>query len=149
VPYAAARDGLFFARFGRLSPNARVPSDSLILHGVFAALLSVSGTFDQLTNLATLAFVLFWGLSGVALMMLRRTQPDAPRPFRTPLYPYVPLAFVLVMAAILVSAFIENPAESAATFGLLAIGLVLYPLFKSGAPKRSQYAGSPSREASD
>jgi APA family basic amino acid/polyamine antiporter len=137
VPYAAAQDGLFFPRFGRLSPNARVPSDSLILHGVFAAVLSVSGTFDQLTNLATLAFVLFWGLSGVALMVLRRTQPDAPRPFRTPLYPYVPLAFVLVMTGILVSAFIENPAESAATFALLGVGLVLYPFFsRSGAPKR-------------
>jgi APA family basic amino acid/polyamine antiporter len=87
--------------------------------------------------------VLFWGLSGVALMVLRRTQPDAPRPFRTPLYPYVPLAFVLVMAGILVSAFIENPAESAATFGLLAIGLVLYPLFSSGASKRKVVIAPP------
>jgi APA family basic amino acid/polyamine antiporter len=100
------------------------------LHGVLAVILGLSGTFDQLTNLATLAFVLFWMLSGVALFVLRRKWPNAPRPFRAPLYPLAPLAFVLVMAGILVSAVIENPAESGATFVLLALGLPLYPLFR-------------------
>jgi APA family basic amino acid/polyamine antiporter len=131
VPYAAARDGLFFERFGRLSAGASVPAMSVLLHGVLALILALSGTFDQLTNLATLAFVLFWMLSGVALFVLRRKWPDAPRPFRAPLYPFVPLAFVLIMAGILVSAVIENPAESGATFVLLALGLPLYPLFRS------------------
>jgi len=130
VPYAAARDGLFFERFGRLSAGANVPAMSVLLHGVLAVILGLSGTFDQLTNLATLAFVLFWMLSGVALLVLRRKWPEAPRPFRTPLFPFVPLAFVLVMAGILVSAMIENPAESGATFVLLALGLPLYPLFR-------------------
>ena len=130
VPYAAARDGLFFERFGRLSPGASVPADSVLLHGVLAAVLAISGTFDQLTNLATLAFVLFWALSGVALFVLRTKMADAPRPFRVPLYPVVPLAFVLIMAGILVSAFIENPAETAATFALIALGLPLYPYFR-------------------
>jgi APA family basic amino acid/polyamine antiporter len=133
VPYAAARDGLFFQRFARLSPGASVPSASIVLHGVLAAVLVVSGTFDQLTNLSTLIFVLFWALSGVALFVLRRTMTDAARPFRTPLYPLVPLAFVLVMTGILVSAFIETPAESSATLVLLAVGLLLYPLFRGRA----------------
>jgi APA family basic amino acid/polyamine antiporter len=141
VPYAAARDGLFFERFGRLSPGANVPAVSVLLHGVLAVLLALSGTFDQLTNLATLAFVLFWMLSGVALFVLRRKWPDAPRPFRAPLYPFVPLAFVLVMAGILASAVIENPAESGATFLLLALGLPLYPLFR----RRALPASEPAR----
>jgi basic amino acid/polyamine antiporter, APA family len=130
VPYAAARDGLFFRHFARLSPGASVPATSVILHGVIATVLGLSGGFDQLTNLATMAFVLFWGLSGVALLALRRKMPDAPRPFRTPGYPFVPLTFAVVMAGILISAFVETPAEAAATFGLLAIGLPLYPLFR-------------------
>jgi basic amino acid/polyamine antiporter, APA family len=130
VPYAAACDGLFFRRFANLSPGASVPASSVALHGIFAAVLAVSGTFDQLTNLATLAFVLFWGLSGVALMVLRRKMRDAVRPFRTPGYPFVPLAFVLVMAGILVSTLIENPAEAAATLVMVAAGLLLYPLFR-------------------
>ena len=130
VPYAAAVDGLFFRRFAHLSPGASVPAASVALHGIFASVLAISGTFDQLTNLATLAFVLFWGLSGVALIVLRRKMADAPRPFRVPGYPFVPLAFALVMAGILVSAFIENPAESLATFALVAVGLLIYPIFR-------------------
>lgn len=129
VPYAAARDGLFFERFGRLNPGASVPAESVLWHGMLGVIFAISGTFDQLTNLATLAFVLFWALSGVALFVLRRRMPDAPRPFRVPFYPLVPLLFVLIMAGIGVSTLIESPAEAAATFALLALGLPLYPLF--------------------
>lgn len=130
VPYAAARDGLFFEVFGRLSPGASVPAVSVAAHGLFAALLTTSGTFDQLTNLATLNFVLFWALSGIALMVLRRKMADAPRPYRTPLYPWVPLLFVLIMAGVLVSTAVESPAEAGAALALLlGIGLPLYPFF--------------------
>lgn len=139
VPYAAARDGLFFERFGRLSPGASVPSASIILHGGLATVLAISGTFDQLTNLATLAFVLFWAMSGAALFILRRKLAAAPRPFRCPGYPFVPLAFVLIMSGIIVSTIIENPVEAAATFVLLALGLPLYPFFR----RRARMAGEP------
>lgn len=130
VPYAAARDGLFFERFAQLSPGASVPAASVVMHGVLALLFAISGTFDQLTNLATLIYVLFWALSGVALIVLRRRLADAPRPFRVPAYPLVPLAFVLVMAAILVSTVVESPAEAGATLALLALVLPLYPVFR-------------------
>lgn len=130
VPYAAARDGLFFKGFAKLNPGASVPANSVILHGLLAILFAVSGTFDQLTNLATLIFVLFWGLSGIALMVLRRRMADAPRPYRVPLYPLVPLAFALVMAGILVSTVIESPAEAGSTLVLLALSLPLYPYFR-------------------
>lgn len=140
VPYAAARDGLFFERFGRLNAGASVPAESVVMHGVLGVLLAISGTFDQLTNLATLAFVLFWTLTGVSLFVLRRKLKDAPRPFRVPLYPLVPLAFVLIMAGILVSTFIESPAEAGATFVLLALGLPLYPLFRRRAAAARQVA---------
>jgi APA family basic amino acid/polyamine antiporter len=110
-----------------------VPSASIVWHGALAVLLAVSGTFDQLTNLATLNFVLFWALSGVALMVLRRKMPDAPRPYRAPLYPLVPLAFVLIMAGVLVSTIVESPGEAAAAIGLLALGLPLYPFFRRSA----------------
>jgi APA family basic amino acid/polyamine antiporter len=130
VPYAAALDGLFFQRFARLSRGANVPAASVAMHGVLAALFAASGTFDQLTNLATLIFVLFWALSGIALLVLRRKLADAPRPFRVPAFPLVPLAFVLIMAGVLVSTIIESPAEAGAAFALLALGLPLYPLFR-------------------
>lgn len=140
VPYAAARDGLFFERFARLSPGASVPAVSIVLHGVLAVLLAISGTFDQLTNLATLIFVLFWALSGVALFVLRNKLPDAPRPFRVPAYPLVPVAYVLIMTGILVSTFIESPVEAGVAFALLALGLPLYPFFRRRAQAASQVA---------
>jgi basic amino acid/polyamine antiporter, APA family len=130
VPYAAACDGLFFRRFANLSPGASVPAASIVWHGALAVLLAVSGTFDQLTNLATLNFVLFWALSGLALIVLRRSMPDAPRPYRAPLYPWVPLAFVAIMLGVLVSTIVESPTEAVAAIGLLALGLPLYPFFR-------------------
>ena len=130
VPYAAARDGLFFRSFGRLSPGASVPANSVLLHGVLAVAFVLTGTFDQLTNLATLIFVMFWGLSGLALMVLRRKMAGAVRPYRVPFYPLVPLAFVLVMAGIAVSTVVESPAEAGATLVLAALSLPLYPYFR-------------------
>ncbi len=107
-----------------------MPANSVLLHGVLAVAFAVSGTFDQLTNLATLIFVFFWALSGISLMVLRRKMADSPRPYRVPLYPLVPLAFTLVMTGIFVSTVIESPAEAGATVVLAALALPLYPYFR-------------------
>ncbi len=129
VPFAAARDGLFFSAFGRLSPHSRVPVTSIALVSVWAALLAASGTFDQLTNMAVLSYAIFWAPVVLAVIVLRRKLPDAPRPYRVPGYPFVPLAFVLVMCWIVCNAFLTNPIESLATLALILLGLPLYPLF--------------------
>lgn len=129
VPFAAARDGLFFARFGRLSPHSRVPVTSIVLISIWAALLAASGTFDQLTNMAVLSYAIFWAPVVLSVIVLRRKLPDAPRAYRVPGYPYVPLLFVLVMCWIVVNAFITSPVESTATLALILLGLPVYPLF--------------------
>jgi basic amino acid/polyamine antiporter, APA family len=130
VPYAAARDGLFFAPFGRLNPKSRVPVFSLVLLAVWGALLAASGTFDQLTNMAVMSYALFWIPVSLAVLVLRRKLPAAPRSFRVPGYPLVPLVFALVMVWIVVSALMTATAESVATLVLVALGLPLYPLFR-------------------
>ncbi|HEV2286508.1 MAG TPA: amino acid permease [Steroidobacteraceae bacterium] len=130
VPYAAARDGLFFAPFGRLNPRSRVPVTSLVLLAVWGALLAASGTFDQLTNMAVMSYALFWIPVSLAVLVLRRKLPDAPRSFRVPGYPLVPLVFALVMVWIVASALLTATAESVATLVLVALGLPLYPLFR-------------------
>jgi len=135
VPYAAARDGLFFKSFGRLSPHSRVPLTSIVLVSIWAALLAATGTFDQLTNMAVLSFAIFWAPAVLSVIVLRRKLPNAPRPYRVPGYPFVPLVFVLVMCWIIVNAFITNPIESMATLVLILLGLPFYPLFRRhGAP---------------
>jgi basic amino acid/polyamine antiporter, APA family len=132
VPYAAARDRLFFAPFGRLSAGSRVPRTALALLGVWGTLLAVSGTFDQLTNMAVMSYALFWIPVSLAVIVLRRKLPLEPRPFRVPGYPLVPLLFALVMVWIVISALLTAPQESIATLVLIALGLPLYPLFRRG-----------------
>lgn len=130
VSFASARDGLFFAPFARLSPRTRVPVVSLVLLCIWAALLAASGTFDQLTNMAVMSYALFWIPVVLAVIVLRRRLPDAPRPYRMPGCPLVPLLFVLVMVWIVISALITTPRESIATVVLILLGLPLYPLFR-------------------
>ena len=137
VPYAAARDGLFFAPFGRLSPRSRVPLTSLVLLGVWGALLALTGTFDQLTNMAVMSYATFWIPVSLAVIVLRRKLPNEPRPFRVPGYPLVPLVFALVMVWIVASALITAPKESIATLVLIALGLPLYPLFRRRRAERA------------
>jgi len=129
VPFAAARDGLFFERFGRLNPRSRVPVFSIAVVGGWAALLAASGTFDQLTNMAVMSYAIFWAPVVLAVIVLRRKLPDAPRPYRAWGYPFVPLIFVLVMVWIVVNELVTRPAESVATIVLILLGLPIYPLF--------------------
>ena len=130
VPYAAARDGLFFERFARLAPVSRVPVTSLVLLALWGALLAVTGTFDQLTNMAVMSYALFWIPVALAVIVLRHKLPHAARAYRVPGYPVVPLLFALVMVWIVVSALLTAPRESIATILLILLGLPLYPLFR-------------------
>jgi APA family basic amino acid/polyamine antiporter len=143
VPYAAARDGLFFEGFGRLNNRTRVPVISIVLVSIWAALLAASGTFDQLTNMAVLSYAIFWIPVVLAVIVLRRKMPDLPRPYRVWGYPFVPLLFVVVMAWIVVNALITRPAESAATVILILLGLPAYPLFRRRQRLPPLVAGGP------
>jgi APA family basic amino acid/polyamine antiporter len=163
VSYAAARDGLFFRGFGRLSPNTRVPLISLVLTCLWAAVLALSGTFEELTNMAVVSYALFWIPVVLAVIVLRRRWPHSPRPFRVPGYPVVPVLVVIIMVWIVISAFLTKPGESIATLALILLGLPLYPFFRrrglpvltpgsasssqsvSGAPRRSQNPSPASR----
>jgi APA family basic amino acid/polyamine antiporter len=147
VPYAAARDGLFFAPFGRLSPRSRVPLTSLVLLGVWGALLALTGTFDQLTNMAVMSYATFWIPVSLAVIVLRRKLPNEPRPFRVPGYPLVPLVFALVMVWIVASALITAPRESIATLVLIALGLPLYPLFRRRRGEQAPLTATPAPRA--
>lgn len=131
VPYAAARDGLFFSRFGRLHPRSRVPAMSVVLVSLWAVLLALSGTFDQLTNMSVLSYAVFWIPVALAVIVLRRRNPQAIRHYRTAGYPWVPLLFAGVMLWIVVNAFVTSPIQSFATLALILLGLAFYPIFRA------------------
>ena len=147
VSYASARDGLFFAPFGRLSARSRVPLFSLVLLCAWSALLAASGSFDQLTNMAVMSYALFWIPVVAAVMVLRRRLPQAPRAYRLPGYPLVPLLFVLVMVWIVISALITTPRESLATIVLILLGLALWPLFRGRATPLRTVSPTPAPRA--
>jgi APA family basic amino acid/polyamine antiporter len=121
-----AQDGLFFRSLSRIHPRYRTPAACLIAQGAWAAALTFTGTYEQLYTYVVFALFLFHALTGAAVIVLRRTRPDAPRPYRTWGYPAVPLLFVLAAAALLVNTLVEKPLESLLGLILVALGIPAY-----------------------
>lgn len=129
VPYAMARDGLFFQGLARLSPRTHVPIRSLIVLGVWSGVLALSGSYDTLTDSAIFALTLFYAFVAGSVFIFRRRMPDAPRPYRTWGYPVVPLLFLVVIAFLIGMTIWSTPKQSAIGLGLIAIGLPVYLLW--------------------
>jgi basic amino acid/polyamine antiporter, APA family len=129
VPYAMARDGLFFQGLGRLSPKTRVPVGALLVQGVWACLLALSGSFDTLTNFVIFGSWIFYGLVTASIFLFRRRQPHAERPYKAWGYPVVPFLFLLVTGFLLLNTLRTNPVEALIGLGLIALGLPVYYFF--------------------
>lgn len=128
VYYAMARDGLFLSAAARVHPRTHTPAFSIAAQGVWSAILVLSGTFERLVTYTGFAVVLFAGIAVAALFVLRRREPDAPRPFRALGYPVGPALFVLASAAMVVNAIWREPWPSLAGLAILGAGIPLYYL---------------------
>ncbi len=126
VYFAMARDGLFFRKAVEIHKQYGTPHNSIIAQSAWSILLVVSGSFGQLITYTGFSVVLFSGIAGVALFVLRRRHPDEPRPFRAWGYPVMPGLFVLASAAIVLNAVWKEPGPTAAGLGIIAAGLPLY-----------------------
>jgi basic amino acid/polyamine antiporter, APA family len=126
VPYAMARDGIFFKIADGIHPKYRTPARALIFQGVLASLMALTGTFEELTNLFIFATWIFYGLAVVALFRLRQTEPDLPRPYRCWGYPWVPGIFVAGALALTLNIWLERPGRSSIGFLLILAGLPFY-----------------------
>jgi len=129
VPFALARAGLLPAPLARISANG-VPAVAILLIGVWSIVLSVSGTFDILTDMYIFVLWIFFGLCGAAVIVLRYRWPDAERPYRVWGYPYVPVLFLMVTVYLLVNTLIATPSRALAGIGLIVIGLPFYEYFR-------------------
>lgn len=136
VPYAMARDRLFFPKMADLSERSRVPVWALGVQAVWSSVLAVSGTFDQLTDSLLFASWIFYGLVTSSVFVLRRKMPEASRPYRTLGYPVVPAIFVLVSAWLVVNTLIEKRIESVTGLVLILAGLPLFFWFRSRSRSR-------------
>jgi APA family basic amino acid/polyamine antiporter len=130
VPFAMARDGMFFRPAGQLTKGSRVPAISIMMQAVWASVLAISGTFDQLTDYVIFASWIFYGLTTSSVFVLRRKMPLAERPYKTLGYPVVPLVFVLVAIWLIYNTLQTSPVESAAGLVLIGLGLPLYFFYR-------------------
>jgi APA family basic amino acid/polyamine antiporter len=138
VPYAMARDGIFFKIADGIHPKYRTPGRALIFQGVLASLMALTGTFEELTNLFIFATWIFYGLAVVALFRLRRSEPELPRPYRCWGYPWVPGVFVAGALALTVNIWIDRPGRSSIGFLLIMAGLPFYKWWSSRNPQNAQ-----------
>lgn len=126
VPFAMAKDGLFFPAMARLSAGTRVPIIALVVQAIWSCVLALSGTYDQLTDCLLFASWIFYGLVTSAVFVLRRKMPETPRPYKTFGYPIVPIVFVLVAIWLIFNTLFTKPIESVFGLALIVIGLPLY-----------------------
>ena len=133
-PYAMARDGLFFKSLSHVSPRTRVPVRALVAQGVWAGVLTLSGSYDTLTDYAIFALWIFYGLATASVFVFRRRMPNAERPYRTWGYPVVPAVFLVVTAWLLVNTIMTAPVQSLIGLGLILLGLPVYVYWSRGNP---------------
>ncbi len=126
VPFAMARDGLFFRKLANVAPGIRVPRNALIAQGVWAGILALSGSYDVLTDYVIFASWLLYGLTAASVFVFRRRFPDVQRPYRTWGYPVVPAVFLLVTAALLLNTLRTGRDQALAGLVLMAFGLPFY-----------------------
>jgi basic amino acid/polyamine antiporter, APA family len=119
IPYAMARDGVFFQFSKRLHPSFRTPTGALIFLGTIAAVLALSGTYEELYSLFVFAVWIFFALTAIALIRLRIREPELSRPYRAWAYPASPLIFLLAAIALTANLWMVRPVRS--TLGLLVI----------------------------
>ncbi len=130
VYLAMAQDGVFFKRMAVIHPKWRTPAFSLIGQGIWAALLTMSGRYDQLYTYVIFGMVLSYTLTVIGLFVLRWKKPDLPRPYRCTGYPWLPGIYVLIGAAWTLNTVITRPAEAFWGTAIVAAGVPGYLFWK-------------------
>ncbi|MBK6933441.1 MAG: amino acid permease [Saprospirales bacterium] len=126
VYYAMAKDGLFFRRAAEIHPKYHTPNPALWMQGIWACLLVLSGSFDQLTDMLIFAAFFFYGATALGVFIMRKREPGAERPYRVWGYPVVPALFVLFCAALIVITCINSPREAMLGIVLMLTGVPFY-----------------------
>jgi basic amino acid/polyamine antiporter, APA family len=141
VYMAMAQDGVFFKRMAVVHPKWRTPAFSLIGQGVWAALLTVSGRYDQLYTYVIFGMLLSYTMTVIGLFVLRRKRPDMARPYRCTGYPWLPAIYVIIAGAWTVNTVLTRPKESIAGMLIMLAGVPGFLYWKWSNRKRT--AGQP------
>lgn len=129
VYYAMAKDGLFFKKAGEINKNG-VPGVSLIIQCVWASLLCLSGTYSDLLDYTVFSILVFYILTIAGVFILRKKQPDAPRPYKAFGYPIIPAIYLVFATGLCINLLIYKPEASWAGVGIVALGIPVYYIWK-------------------
>jgi len=126
IPFAMARDGVFFQFAQRIHPTFRTPSGALIFLGSIGAVLALSGTYEELYSLFVFAVWIFFALTAIALLRLRKTEPALTRPYRAWGYPVTPLIFLIAAIALTANLWMVRPVRSSLGLAVILAGIPFY-----------------------
>ena len=132
VFFAMSRDRLFFSRIADVHPKYLTPYVAIIALWLWSSILSVSGTFEQLASYVVFGQWVFFGLTVAAVIVLRKKQPDRPRPYKTWGYPVTPILFILAALFISVNQLVNQFGNAMAGLGIIALGLPAYWFWNRG-----------------
>ena len=135
--YAMAQDGLFFTQVGKLS-RFGVPAAGLVLQAVWASLLTFSGTYSQLLDYIIFAALLFYVLTVAGLFVLRRTRPDAERPYRALGYPVLPAVYIVLCTLIMLDLLVVRPLYTWPGLLIVLTGFPVYFLWRKVNPPAAE-----------
>lgn len=127
--FAMSRDRLFFSGIGKLNRH-NVPGNSLLWQGIWASVLVLSGTFDQLTDMLIFAVYIFYGATATGVFILRRRMPDTHRPYKVPGYPVITAIFVLFCIGLFINTIMTQPREALIGLSLIVAGIPVYFIFR-------------------
>ena len=130
VYFAMARDGLFFKRLAEVHPRFGTPAVAIVAGSAWSMVLALSGTFEQLLTYVVFVGWIFYALGAICVFILRRTQPDTPRPFRVPGYPWTPALFVIAAAALVANTIFTQPLRAAVGITVSLLGVPIYAIWK-------------------
>jgi APA family basic amino acid/polyamine antiporter len=134
IYYAMAKDGLFFRSIAKLHPRFKTPAISLIGQAIWACLLCLSGTYNQLLELTMFTVIIFYILTFFGLFVLRRTRPDAPRPYKAVGYPVLPAIYIVMAIFIDVVLLRYKPQYTWPGLIIVLLGIPVYLFWSRSAP---------------
>ncbi len=130
INYAMAKDKLFFHQASQIHSKFKSPANALIIQCVWACLLTFTGTFNQLITYIIFASWIFYGMSAGAVIILRNKKPGMERPYKTPVYPWIPIIFILFAIFLTINTIMEAPRDAAIGAGIILAGLPMYYYWK-------------------
>jgi len=137
LPFAQARDRLFFAHFGEVHPRFQTPAVAILWGGLWTVILVLSGSYETLYSYSILAAWIFYTLSVAAVFVLRRKLPDAVRPYRMWGYPFTLWLFLVVSVWFVMNAFVAQPWPSFMALFIVASGVLAFWIWRRLLPSKA------------